>query len=290
MKIISVILAFLSIGAALHAQPPLELPEIVPSEGNHAIGSPLTFYKPMYALFGNMHDQVKVQLSFKYDPFYQVVDNLGLYFGYTQLMEWRLYDESAPFRDINYNPELFWRVESGKNIFRNIDLGYLDYFQLGLIEHKSNGKDGDDSRSWNRWYLQVQAGVGSTLRLGANLKFFVLLVRAMEHRNRNIQDYIGSWEATVFLRHQKSNGELGYGEIYASFGAGGGPMGLNFYRGYQEIGIVLASLFTRVKPYVQLYHGYAEFLLDYDHRRTGNWNGTCLHRLGSEIRVGVIMQ
>lgn len=290
MKKIAAFLVFLFVGAFLYAETPQEPPQTVPPEEKVIRGSPLTFYKPMYILFGNMHDQVKVQLSFKYDPFFGVFENLGLYFGYSQLMDWRLYSESAPFRDINYNPELFWRLESKKNIFRNMDFGYLDYVQLGLIEHKSNGKDGGDSRSWNRCYAQFQAGVGSTLRFGMNLKFFVMLVGAMEDKNRDIQDYIGSWEATVFLKHLKSDGELGLGEVYVSFGAGGGPFGFNFYKGYQEIGVIFTSLFTRVKPYVQFYHGYAEFLLDYNQRRTGNWDGTFLRGIGTEIRIGVIMQ
>lgn len=284
MRYIALSLLVILSSAVLYAAAPKETPP-----GEQAMcGSPLTFHQPMYFLFGNEDDQVKAQLSFKYDPFYAIFDNLGLYLAYTQLMNWRLYDESSPFRDINFNPEVFWRLESNKNIFNNIDLGPLDYFQLGIYEHKSNGKDGSKSRSMDRSYLQAQVSVGGTINVGMNLKVFVLYIDRLEEENRDIQQYIGSWEAMVFLKHRRGENP-GFIELYARFGAGGGPGGFNFYKGWQEYSVVFPSLFTRVQPYIQVFHGYGEFMLDYNVKRTESWDGTFLHGTGTAIRAGVII-
>lgn len=66
-----------------------------------------------------------------------------LFLSYSQLAFWDVFKESFPFRDINFNPT----VGIGRPlVYRNRYLGDIS-FQL---EHESNGKDGDDSRSWNK--------------------------------------------------------------------------------------------------------------------------------------------
>jgi len=290
MKKITAFLAFLFSCIVLYAADSQQLPETVPPAEQKTVGSPLTFHKPMYMLFGNKDDQVKGQLSFKYDPFFGFIDNLGLYLAYTQLMDWKLYDLSSPFKDINFNPEVFWRLETRKNVFGNIDLGYLDHVQLGVWEHKSNGKDGGKSRSWDRSYVQVQVSMGSTFNVGMSIKYFVLFIPTIDNNNRDIQQYIGSWEAMVFFKHERNDGRPGLIELYARFGAGGGPNGFNFYKGWQEYGIIFPSLFVRVMPYIQVFHGYGEFLLDYNVKRANTWDGTFLHGTGTAIRVGLIMR
>lgn len=66
-----------------------------------------------------------------------------LFLTYSQLAFWDVFKESFPFRDINFNPT----IGLGKPlVYNNRYLGDIS-FQL---EHESNGKDGDDSRSWNK--------------------------------------------------------------------------------------------------------------------------------------------
>jgi len=66
-----------------------------------------------------------------------------LFLTYTQRAFWDIYRESFPFRDLTFNP--------GIGIGRPL---VYDNRLLGTIsldfEHESNGKDGVDSRSWNR--------------------------------------------------------------------------------------------------------------------------------------------
>jgi len=62
---------------------------------------------------------------------------------YTQKAFWNVFQESFPFRDLNFNPTL----GLGRAVVRHNRL-------LGTVmvqfEHESNGKDGLDSRSWNK--------------------------------------------------------------------------------------------------------------------------------------------
>ncbi|NDW10002.1 phospholipase [Dysgonomonas sp. 520] len=69
--------------------------------------------------------------------------NSYLFLTFTQLAYWDIFRESFPFRDLNFNPTIgLGRALAYKNRF----LGVLS-FQL---EHESNGKDEDYSRSWNK--------------------------------------------------------------------------------------------------------------------------------------------
>jgi len=66
-----------------------------------------------------------------------------LFLTYSQLAFWDVFQDSFPFRDINFNPT----IGLGKPlVYNNRYLGDLAF----QIEHESNGKDGDDSRSWNK--------------------------------------------------------------------------------------------------------------------------------------------
>ncbi len=81
----------------------------------------------------------------------------ALYFGITLESWWQLYNAplSSPFRETNYQPELFyitpllWGPFGGKTALT-----------LGL-EHQSNGQLADLSRSWNRVYAELIYGRGS---------------------------------------------------------------------------------------------------------------------------------
>ncbi|SRR5450830_51705 len=119
--------------------------------------SRISFNEPMYFAAGNSggHANAKFQFSFKF-RLYQpddmrsrgLVDNL--YFGYTQFSLWDLQSPSAPFRDTNYRPSLYYFLP---------DLGVHNSvlsrmsFASGL-EHESNGRDGTASRSLNFFFVR----------------------------------------------------------------------------------------------------------------------------------------
>jgi phospholipase A1 len=97
---------------------------------------------------GRKQSETKFQLSFK-KPLAKNFLGLQetLYLGYTQTSWWQTSQNSAPFRESNYRPEIF------------IEFPYLHEktalkaYSIGLL-HESNGRDGLSSRSWNRIYLK----------------------------------------------------------------------------------------------------------------------------------------
>lgn len=66
-----------------------------------------------------------------------------LFLTYTQRSFWNIYEFSSPFQDVNFNPGI--GLSSG--IYNgNDELMGLTEFKL---EHESNGREGEASRSWN---------------------------------------------------------------------------------------------------------------------------------------------
>ena len=68
----------------------------------------------------------------------------GLFFAYTLKALWSINSASAPFRDYNHNPEVFYETQSE---------GPVSFGRIGY-EHESNGMGGEDSRSWDRIYWE----------------------------------------------------------------------------------------------------------------------------------------
>ncbi|MFL5814944.1 MAG: phospholipase A, partial [Bdellovibrionia bacterium] len=139
-------------------------------------------YKPTYFLLGSL--DTKVELSFKG----QLVEKVPVFFGYTQLMFWDLFKTSAPFSDINYNPEVFYRVYAFPE--------HTQWIDIGMFEHESNGKGGEDSRSWNRTYLRYS----DTWRIGERGQIFTTIKAWVPYalsENPEIARYRGLAEFTV---------------------------------------------------------------------------------------------
>ena len=117
----------------------------------------ISAYEPIYFLVGTDPKESKFQISLKYQFFNK--DNpatakhpwlQGFHFGYTQTSYWDLGSESAPFEDTSYKPELMYLTQNIRK--RPAWLNGL-YFQTGL-QHESNGRGGDLSRSTNHAYFK----------------------------------------------------------------------------------------------------------------------------------------
>lgn len=127
---------------------------------NHFLGN-FSPYGPVYAVYGpSKNSQARLQFSFKYQLFGSSTRRRkdagweqGLYFAYTQRMFWDLGAASSPFRNIDFQPELFYLLPVPHK---------SDDVALGLqagIRHESNGRDGPESRSYNTIYVAPMASV-----------------------------------------------------------------------------------------------------------------------------------
>lgn len=139
------------------------------------------------------YKEAKFQISFKVLlAEYLFQSNSHLYFGYTQLSMWQVYDRSrsAPFRDVNYEPEILWAVDY------RYDMGSftLREIQYGVV-HQSNGIEDPYSRSWNRIYAKFfidRKGLSFTMK-----PWYRIPDARRRDDNRNIEKYMGYGEATV---------------------------------------------------------------------------------------------
>lgn len=223
--------------------------EVQPSPG-------LQQYKPMYVLFGN--PDTKLQLSFKV----RVFPLAGLYAAYSQIMMWRLWTDSKPFHDINYNPEIFYRFQFGDRLW---------YADLGLYEHESNGRSGDPSRSWDRSYVRYsmthELSKTTRARIHWNVKAWVAY--GYDPTNKDIQRYRGAYEAQISLVDAFGpwfdRGDITW-RVFS-----GGASHVNPFKGGSELTLrfaprLLSSSVAQIV--VQWFYGYGENLLDYDRKRT----------------------
>ena len=194
--------------------------------------------------------EAELQLSFKIKGMEGVFghDNLDLWFGYTITSFWQAYNDgiSSPFRETNYEPEVFMTYRTDYEI-----AGFRGRFiNLGMV-HQSNGRSEGLSRSWNRVYAQF----------GFERDNLALLIRPWyriperdEDDNPNIEDY------------------LGHGELLAVYRKGRNAYSLllrNNFKSPDNRGAVKLNwsfpLYGRLKGYVQYFNGYGESLVDYNH-------------------------
>jgi phospholipase A1 len=236
----------------------------------------LTGYKDDYFLAGfSRSSEVKFQLSFKLD-LWPNQTNHSVYFGYTQKSLWNLYDSSSPFVDSNYNPELFYGYfkRYGDVVWRPGRItGFIDSARIG-VEHESNGRDGLESRAWNRIYGDIDAGayLGTDHYLTGELKawappFFV------DDNNTDITDYLGYGKVTAIY---------GYDPAYPRWW-GGGHVGVTYFHGWTRDAKQGLEAFFQWRPayddryswwrftpnfFAQLYTGYGEYLLRYNESHT----------------------
>lgn len=168
-----------------------------------------------------------------------------LYLFYTQKCFWNILEESMPMTDLNFNPG----VGLTKPLFYNERyIGKLTF----LIEHESNGRDGLDSRSWNR--VAVAGNIFVNNNLMVHGKVWVPIVDS--DNNRGISRYAG-WGQ--FGAQMLSNNRRFIGGLTLVKRAG---WNLNCN--------VVVDLAYRIFKgdnqylYLQFYNGYGEGLLEYN--------------------------
>lgn len=197
--------------------------------------------------------EAKFQLSFKlklFDLGRQFDMPLSVWAAYTQQSHWQVYnsDNSRPFRETNYEPELFAAVHPDVNV-----LGWRWRLAALGLNHQSNGRAEPLSRSWNRAVAQIGLERG-------NMAVIVRpWVRVRENNSRDdnpdITRYLGHGDITLFWAPgQHSFSLMGRGNL----GSGKGAAQAHW----------TFPLARRVRGMVQVFSGYGESLIDYNMRQT----------------------
>ncbi len=191
------------------------------------------------------------QLSIKIKLWQDVLgQNLDLWFGYTQRSFWQVYavDDSSPFRDTNYEPEILFNYRTDYNFLG----GKLRTLTLGL-NHQSNGRAEPLSRSWNR------------------------LVAHLGWERGPLVVQVAAWYRIPEAEEDDDNPDIhrfmGPGEIRVHYDLGNHRLGAmlrnncRFHdnRGALQLDWIFPIGHSRFKGYLQYFTGYGESLLDYDH-------------------------
>lgn len=193
--------------------------------------------------------EVKFQISVKKPIFHNLFKmNETINFGYTQTSWWQFYEDSAPFRETNYKPEVFVEIPYGKK-----DKTALKGFKLGLL-HESNGQSEPKSRSWNRIYLTSYFQAGNLFI--APRVWYRLPEKENDDDNPDIQKYLGYGDLTLAYPYKKHTFKLLLRNNLRSSGNN---------KGYAQFDWTFPFFNSRnTFGYMQLSSGYGDSLIDYN--------------------------
>ncbi len=184
--------------------------------------------------------------------------NTYLFLFYSQKCMWNIYEESLPMRDLNFNPG----IGLAKHLF--VKNRYIGKVTL-LVEHESNGRDGVDSRSWNKISLACNIFIDPNFMIHG--KVWIPIIDGMN--NKDILDYSGIYQTG--MTYTTPNKRFGFG------------LTLIKRRGwrlsYNTIWEFNYRVFKKDNQFlfVQYYNGYGENLLDYN-------------KFHSRLRVGLVIK
>ena len=197
--------------------------------------------------------EAKFQLSFKTKALENVFgDNGDVWMAYTQSSRWQVFNGNAsrPFRETNYEPEVML-------VFRtSYHVGGWSGRLLGIgINHQSNGRADPLSRSWNRVVTSVGLDRGDWALM---LRPWWRVSDGNDDDNPDISDYMGRGDATLVHRRASQEFALMARHSLRSGDASHGAVQLDW----------AFPISRALRGHVQLFDGYGESLIDYNHRAT----------------------
>jgi phospholipase A1/A2 len=196
--------------------------------------------------------EAKFQLSLKLKAADDMFDSpLDLWVGYTQQSNWQVYNSelSRPFRETNYEPEIFATLPLGISLYgvtaRMLNVGFV---------HQSNGRSDPLSRSWNRIFAQLGLEYGS----------YSLLVRPWirlnedreDDNNPDIESYVGRGDITGIWTKGEHTVSMMFRNSFKDDWRGAGQIDYSF------------PISGSLRGYLQVFSGYGESLIDYNHQQT----------------------
>jgi phospholipase A1 len=197
--------------------------------------------------------EAKFQLSLKTKVWQGVFgDNGDIWMGYTQSSRWQVYngETSRPFRETNYEPEILL-------VFRNnYQLGGWKGRMAAVgINHQSNGRPDPLSRSWNR----VMFNVGLDRENWAVMfRPWIRISDGNDDDNPDIEDYMGRGDVTIV--HTIGGHELSLMARHSLRGGDRSHGAIGFDWGF--------PIHNTLRGHLQVFDGYGESMIDYNHRST----------------------
>lgn len=184
--------------------------------------------------------------------------NSFLFLMYTQKTFWNVFQESLPMHDLNFNPGIGW----SKPFFSKDR--YMGKLTL-LVEHESNGKDGEDSRSWNRISFYGSTIIDEWLMVHA--KFWIPIIDG--GNNKDILRYCGIYQSGCVITTPNKKFNFGLTLVKRK------GWNLNFNTIFEASWKVHEK--SNLNLFAQYYNGYGENLIDYN-------------QFHSRLRVGIVFK
>jgi outer membrane phospholipase A len=258
-------------------------------------------YEPFYFLGGYKAPEAKFQISLRYQllnrdgPLAQKAPFLkGLNIAYTQTSLWDLGQESSPFLDTSYKPEMLY-------LWERADRGrWADWIRLDLqggLQHESNGNPEIESRLLDMgdrvsYYVEDGSG-GRRIKTSRSLNILYLRPTVVFGKTNGLQlalsprvwAYVGDLDDNPDLPNYR-----GYADLRMTLGwAKGlqlsttGRLGDDGNRGSVQVDLSypLMNLFSgsfSVYLYAQYFTGYGESLLLYNRRSEALRFGFAIYR------------
>jgi len=203
------------------------------------------------------HTEAKFQISFKARLWTTDDRRWGVWLAYTQQSQWQVYngDNSRPFRETNYMPELFVSYRPG------LELGGFRWNLLNVgYTHQSNGRSDVLSRSWDR----------IVATFGFERDNFALLAKAWypfnyKEDNPDITDFYGYGSLTGIYKWRDHSFSL---MVRGNLSKG---------KGAAELTWMSPRLLGPLRAYIQAFTGYGESLIDYNFNQSTIGAGIALN-------------
>lgn len=196
--------------------------------------------------------EVKFQISLKTPILEDFIGGKGtLFVAYSQLAFWQAYksQNSSPFREINFEPEVFIAYPTGYQF-----LGVSSQFVTLGFNHQSNGRSEPLSRSWNRIIANFVFQKGD---LYFNFRPWIRIPESVESDdNPNMEKYYGYGEFSAIYARKNQTLNLLLRNNLRQENKGALQLDWSF------------PLHGKIKGYLQFFTGYGESLVDYNHSNT----------------------